>query len=171
MHERPVRLEMTRDFFTFSAAHFAQLGNGNSEPLHGHNYNVRVAITGTVDANGFVIDFGYVKPLIRQITARFNHKILVPLRQSKAHTPDEDENLHVAVDNKSYSFPRDEVAILDICNTTVECLSMHIADVLVAELQKLNPQLTNIHDIEVTVEESAGQSATSRRQYKNSTAI
>ena len=54
----------------FSAAHFVAF-HGFREPMHGHNYTVGARIGARqLQPDGYVIDFGDVKKVLRQICKR-----------------------------------------------------------------------------------------------------
>ena len=65
--------------FTFSAAHHLT-GLPTSHPcsrVHGHNYIVKVLIeTDTLDATGFVIDYGQLDWIKRLIDTEYDHRSL-----------------------------------------------------------------------------------------------
>jgi 6-pyruvoyltetrahydropterin/6-carboxytetrahydropterin synthase len=57
--------------FHFSAAHCLDIDGHRCSNLHGHNYRIRIEVTGPADENGMIIDFSeikrHVKPLIDQL--------------------------------------------------------------------------------------------------------
>lgn len=58
----------------FAAAHALRNYKGSTEPLHGHNFRVRVVITGSeVDAAGMLVDFVDVKSALDQVLSHFEH--------------------------------------------------------------------------------------------------
>lgn len=142
---------LSRDRFTFSAAHFSQLSGGKSEPLHGHNYRVLIEIIGSVDGLGFIADFSYVKQCIMNITSTMNHKILVPLNSPRIVFINRSSELELLVDGKRYVFPIEDVFYLPSSNTTCEELSRYIAKELAAIISNIK--------LKVTVLESENQGA------------
>jgi 6-pyruvoyltetrahydropterin/6-carboxytetrahydropterin synthase len=64
--------------FTFSAAHQLPFYDGPCKRMHGHNYRVRVGLSGAVDAKtGMVFDFLRVKEVFdREIMPRCDHQVL-----------------------------------------------------------------------------------------------
>ena len=60
----------------FCAAHSLSVG-GAREPVHGHNWKVRVAIAGeTLDSDGLLCDFHTVERTLRQLVAPLNNTSL-----------------------------------------------------------------------------------------------
>jgi len=58
----------------FAAAHALRHYKGGMEPLHGHNFRVRVVVTGAeVDEAGMLVDFLDVKGALDEVLKRFEH--------------------------------------------------------------------------------------------------
>jgi 6-pyruvoyltetrahydropterin/6-carboxytetrahydropterin synthase len=59
---------------SFSAAHALAGYDGDCEHLHGHNWNVRITVSGEkLDNIGVLIDFRALKKLLRTILAELDH--------------------------------------------------------------------------------------------------
>ncbi len=70
----PFEITTTR---TFSAAHQLRLPDGSIEPLHGHNWRVKVTVSASkLDALGTVMDFHELEPLIDTILRPMNNRHL-----------------------------------------------------------------------------------------------
>jgi len=80
--EASVYIEVAKDYFNFASAHFLIFANGRREPLHGHNYQVSVAIEGELDRAGVVLDFITFKPLVKQICDALDHRTLIQTNSS-----------------------------------------------------------------------------------------
>ena len=62
---------------SFAGAHFLRQYKGKCENLHGHNWKIRAAFSGTkLAADGMLIDFTEVKAKLDEILARLDHKLL-----------------------------------------------------------------------------------------------
>lgn len=69
MHELQVEAE-------FAAAHAITIA-GRLEPLHGHNWRVRVGVTGdALDADGLLCDFHLVESHLRDVIGAFHNRNL-----------------------------------------------------------------------------------------------
>jgi 6-pyruvoyltetrahydropterin/6-carboxytetrahydropterin synthase len=70
----PFEISTTR---SFSAAHQLRLYDGSLEPVHGHNWRVRVTVAADrLDAIGVVMDFHELERLVdRVITPWHNHHL------------------------------------------------------------------------------------------------
>ena len=62
----------------FSSAHFITF-EGQCEPLHGHNYGVRVEAVGTLTQDSYVLDFVALKNIVRALSKEWDHRFLLPL--------------------------------------------------------------------------------------------
>ena len=62
---------------TFSAAHQLRLYDGSLEPLHGHNWRVKVTVSAAkLDAIGVVMDFHELERLVDAVTGLLHNRHL-----------------------------------------------------------------------------------------------
>ena len=152
MMEYRVRVERVR--LKFSSAHMATFG-GEMEPLHGHNYAVTLEVTGTLTDDAWVIDFGLLKKVGREICDELDHKFLLQ-RDSKVVEIDEgDTNWKLRFAGRGFVFPKSDVLALPIDNTTAERLAEYFVGRLTAEFARRGA--TNLTEIAVGIEEAPGQ--------------
>jgi len=156
------RIQVKKDYTVFSSAHFITFAGHRCESLHGHNYRVGVALDGALDEDGwYVLDFSFVKRLLRQLCDEIDHKVLLPLENPKLGIVTRNDVVSVDYEGtQRYVFPARDCALLPIPNTTVEMLARHLATRLLAELGE--DTVGHLTAIEMEVEESFGQSATFR---------
>ena len=65
----------------FAAAHNLRNYKGKCENLHGHNYKVRVNLTGPqLDETGLLYDFVHLKQVIQGVIRTLDHKYLNELK-------------------------------------------------------------------------------------------
>lgn len=149
------RISIERNTLRFAAAHMATFG-GETEALHGHNYDVIVQIDGALSADSWVIDFGDAKRLVRAICQELDHKFLLAARSTAMRIDDEDGVLTIQTRaDKRYVIPKSDVAALDIDNTTAERLAKWFAGRIVAALAEAGA--SNLTAITVGIEEMPGQ--------------
>jgi len=147
----------------FAAAHFITFGHAGREPLHGHNYRLRVIATGRLNESGYVFDFVTLRSLAREVIAPLNHKVLLPASNPRIQveeTRDGDDGNPVVVarcDGDRYLFPRADVCVLPLANTTAELLAVHIARKLAGLLGRAWG--AEVQQLRVEVEEAPGQAA------------
>src|SRR5713101_2953087 len=68
---------VAKENLKFSAAHFIAYP-GFREPLHGHNYQVGVRVEGRLADIGYVLDFGLIKKLTKEIVDRLDERTIIP---------------------------------------------------------------------------------------------
>lgn len=152
------RIRVNHENLKFSSAHFVLFGNGKCESLHGHNYRAWVELEGSLQPSDYVMDFLEVKPLLKQICERLDHRVLLP-------TDNEDLKItqgHAVVDaiygTKQYRFPVEDVLLLPIHNATAELLARYICGELKTEIRSRYGG-EGVAIIRVGVQESFGQEA------------
>src|SRR5687768_13681334 len=81
----------------FAAAHQLRLASGALEPLHGHNWMVRVTFAGqTLDGMGVLLDFTLIKPRLDAVLAEFHDRHLNELPAFHERNPSA-ENVAVVI--------------------------------------------------------------------------
>ena len=150
-------IDLTKENFKFSAAHFLIFPDGSAERLHGHNYRVFVEIDAELSQYGLVIDFKTVKPVVRELCERLDEHWLVPgehpvLRWSER----EDGIVEVRYQDRYYAAPREDVLVLPINNTSSENLAGYVGHELLRLLGERFPDVA-VASLRVAVEETSGQ--------------
>ena len=85
---------------SFAGAHFLRQYKGKCENLHGHNWKIRAAFSGTkLAADGMLIDFTEVKAKLDEILARLDHKLLNEIMPFDKTNPTA-ENIAVLIFNE-----------------------------------------------------------------------
>jgi 6-pyruvoyltetrahydropterin/6-carboxytetrahydropterin synthase len=139
-----------------SAAHFISEGE-RCERLHGHNYQLAVHVVGEVDARGMVADFRLVKDVVRQLCEGWDHRVLLPARSPRIKVASKGDQTKVVTPNGTYSFPAQDVKVLDIIETTAEELARLLCQLLA---DALKPRFSRIRQVAVSVAENPRQWAT-----------
>lgn len=148
------KITLERNRLRFAAAHFTTFG-GECEPLHGHNYDLLVEISGTLTDDSWVIDFGEAKKLIEGICKALDHRFLLPLRNQSLDIHRSDGEFTITFGDRRYVVPETDVAELDIDNTTAERLAEWFAYRIAAILKDRGAK--NVSSVSVGVEEMPGQ--------------
>ncbi|HEX9442586.1 MAG TPA: 6-carboxytetrahydropterin synthase [Candidatus Binatia bacterium] len=153
---RRFTIEVEKDYFNFASAHFLVFADGRREALHGHNYQVSVAVEGDLDRAGVVLDFIAFKPLVKRICDDLDHRTLIQrdcgalkIRRGGGHVT-------VAYRDQRIVLPRRDALLLPIANTSTELLAEYIAGQIRRSVRRHFPG-AKLHDIEVGVEEARGQ--------------
>jgi 6-pyruvoyltetrahydropterin/6-carboxytetrahydropterin synthase len=150
-----VQLRLAKEDFAFAAAHFTLFPDAPAERLHGHNYRVRVELSGSdLDGLGLLVPVGPVKARVRAICAALDEHILIPEKSAQLELRALGDAVEVALGTRSYRFPKSEVRVLPVPNVTIEALARHVWG-------ELAPSLAGspVRRLRIEVEETAGQSA------------
>lgn len=160
-------LYVCKQNFKFSAAHFLIFDSSRAEQLHGHNYRVLVEMGFSDDRElakkGFQVDFSEVKSLIKTRLDQWDEVILLPgehpeltITEVKITDVKTQVGPHLLVQfrDRRYQFPKKEVVVLPILNTSVELLSRLLCQELLGSLKKYG-----VNRLSVRVEETQGQGA------------
>lgn len=147
-----------KQYFNFGSAHFLIFGDGTREELHGHNYKVEVEVEGETIAGDLVLDFILFKPIVKSICDGLDHRTLLPRANPNLEVVEHDDRVEARYKDGSYfCFPRRDVLVLDLPNTSTEMLATFISKKIMAELPTRIPD-ARLRSLSVSVEESPGQS-------------
>ncbi len=155
------RVRVAKDYTVFAAAHFVTYDRDQSEPLHGHNYRAAVSIEGPLDENYYVFNFVPLKRKLRTITDSLDHHMLLATGNPVIDVQEDGDSYLVNQAGKRYVFPKDDVVLLPIPNTTAELLATWISQQLVDWLKETG--VRGLTALEVEIEEVFGQTATYRQ--------
>ena len=151
-------LHLAKQNFKFSAAHFLIFDEKHAERLHGHNYQVKVDITAPTEEDlheeGYFLDFNVFKKFIKARLDVWDEIVLLPAKHPDMKFKHTDKSLEVTFRDRFYVFPKNEVLLLPVSNTSVENLSRLLAEEFYAEFKQYG-----VTRIRVLVEETRGQGA------------
>lgn len=150
-------IHVAKENLKFSAAHFIAYP-GFREPLHGHNYQIGVRVEGRLAATGYVLDFGLIKRLTREIADRLDERTIVPALSDCLRIERDGRQVHLRYEDDSFSLPASDVAILPIVHSSAEELARYIWNELYKALADRNA-LADVIAIEISVAEGPGQAA------------
>ena len=157
------RVIVEKDYLKFSSAHFIAY-KGFREPLHGHNYQVSVAISGTVAPDGYVLDFGVVKQLTKEVCAELDERVLVPAASDCLEIARDGSSVTLTYeDGARFVFPVADTILLPIVHASAEELASYVLGRLRDGLKA--HAVRGLTDIEVGVSEAPGQSAFCRERF------
>ncbi|MFQ5689935.1 MAG: 6-pyruvoyl tetrahydropterin synthase family protein [Gemmatimonadota bacterium] len=157
------RISVGKQDLLFSAAHFISFEDGRCESLHGHNYRVRATLDGKLNRAGYVFDYVELKRAVARRIETLDHRVLLPSRSPAILVHEAGEQVLVECGDPLYTFPRADVVLLPISNTTAELLAAWLADELAAWLAERAEAGADFQRLEVEVEECPGQSGICRR--------
>ncbi len=149
-------IEVAKDYFNFASAHFLIFANGKREALHGHNYQVSVAMEGDLDRAGVVLDFIAFKPLVKQICDDLDHRTLIQRDSAALKIRHGDRHVIVLYKDQRIVLPERDALLLPLANTSTELLAEYIAGQIRRNVRREFAG-AKLHTIEVGVEEARGQ--------------
>ncbi len=157
-------IDLAKEAFRFSAAHFLIFPDGEAERLHGHNYRVFVTVGCELSPFGLVIDFNQIKPLVKALVDELDEHWLLPgkhaelraVYRSEEDGAQEGGEYEVTYRNRRYLAPAEEIIVLPVNNVSVENLASWLTDRLMERFQAAFPD-TSLLSLSVGVEETPGQ--------------
>lgn len=150
-------VELQKESMKFSAGHTTIFSATEREPLHGHMYQVYLALTTWVEHNGMTFDYRFYKKRVHALCKQLNQTFLMPT-QSPYLTMKEDETYYYfTFNNKTMPFLKEDITLLALTNITVEELSRWFVNALVEDREELDKH--RIEAITIKVFSAPGQSA------------
>ena len=150
-------IDISKEYFKFSAAHFLIFPDGTAERLHGHNYRVWVDVGAGLSEHGLVIDFIAIKPVVRDLLDELDEQWLLPGEHGVLRIDAlEDGHSEVRYEDRRYIAPTEDILVLPINNTSSENLATWIGRELKSRLEA-RFQGVGIEHLRVAVEETPGQ--------------
>jgi 6-pyruvoyltetrahydropterin/6-carboxytetrahydropterin synthase len=150
-------IELAKQNFKFSCAHFLIVPDGTTERLHGHNYRVFVEIDASLSQYGLVIDFRIIKPVVRELVDRLDEHWIVPGLHPVLRASERDDGVvEVRYKDLYYAAPATDVLILPINNPSSENLATWFGRELRGILAERFGDV-EVHSLRVAVEETSGQ--------------
>lgn len=138
----------------FSACHFIPRHEKCSR-LHGHSYIVRLRLEGDIGAEGMIMDFVVLKKALKSMIDELDHKTLLPTESKDVKLDVTDVSVEAVSCGKRYVFPREDVVLLEIPNTTAEEMSKLMTKRIVSEIEF--PE--NVRSVSIGLDEERGQTA------------
>lgn len=146
----------------FDAAHFATFG-GRCEALHGHSYQVAAEVEGELVSDAWVLDFGRLKRLLREISRELDHRFMLQAKSPLLQIEARDGFWNVRTpEGLVYSLPEQDVVALPIDNSTAERLCEWFSLRLWSALGKR--RANNLRAVTLEVWEGPGQRASRRTE-------
>jgi len=153
---RRATIELFKEYMNFSIGHFTIFSASERENLHGHNYNVYVAMTTQIKDDGMSFNYCYYKEKFRKLCDQLDETVVIAGKSKYLSIKEDDKYIHVIFNNEDMPFLKRDVTILPITNVTVEELSHWLLEQIRQDEQELKNN--NIIGVTVKVFSAAGQS-------------
>jgi 6-pyruvoyltetrahydropterin/6-carboxytetrahydropterin synthase len=152
--ETLTRIEITKEYLNFSAGHFTIFSATERENLHGHNFQVRCAVTAAIGPNGLAFDYVLLKRVLRELCDALDERMLLPQDSPYLRLAHRDGMVIARFADEEIPFLARDCLPLPIRNVTIE----ELAGLLVSRLAA-RPELTAwlIRALEVGVSSGSGQ--------------
>lgn len=148
-------VSLEKESLVFSSAHFITFNGNVCENLHGHNYRCKCRVAGTLDENGYVIDFIALRDSLQKIVQQLDHRVLLPTEHQAISVKEQENEVVARFEEKRWVFPAEDCVLLPIANTTAELLALWIGQQLLDRLETKTKG--TIEKIVVSVDENHGQ--------------
>lgn len=149
------QVQVAKEHFVFSAAHFITFGDNICERLHGHNYAVSAELRGPLGEHQYVVDFIMVRDTLAALTQELDHHVLLPTRHPTIHVESDGREVTATFEERRWVFPAGDCVLLDVENTTAELLARGLGQRLLEELQRRGAGA--IESCVIAVDECNGQ--------------
>ena len=150
-------IDLAKEYFKFSAAHFLIFPDVSAERMHGHNYQVTAEIEAALTNHGLVLDFKMAKPVVRELCDELDEHFLLPAEHPVLqHGVREDGVMEVRYLDRYYALPVEDVVVLPINNSSSENLATWFGRELMRRL-RLRFEDVDFRALRVSVEETRGQ--------------
>lgn len=150
-----MEIELSKDRFKFAAAHFTIFDAKRAERLHGHNYQVLCLLKfqESSQAEGLLYELKELKDILQRECEAWDEFVLLPTRSPHLDLKVSERQVEARYGEKFYSFPREDVLLLDVQNISLEVLARTWVDNLFAEYSRLKGFLS----LRLRLQETKGQ--------------
>jgi 6-pyruvoyltetrahydropterin/6-carboxytetrahydropterin synthase len=124
-------LDISHDQMGFASGHFTIFSATEREKLHGHNFTVRLSITGLVDNNGLLGNYSTYRKQMIELCRPLHERFLLPDRSPYLTLTHKDGYVIATYDGLDMPFPEGDVCVLPISNVSVEELARHLCETFV----------------------------------------
>jgi 6-pyruvoyltetrahydropterin/6-carboxytetrahydropterin synthase len=155
MTQATFRVEVSKEQFIFSAAHFITFAGDICERIHGHNYGVKVMVEGPLDENRYVVDFIALRDAVLKETSALDHHVILPRDHKEIKVTQDDTETTVRFRERRWVFPNEDAVIMPVVNTTAEEIARVIAENVRDRTREQFGDSLSL--IEVGVDENYGQ--------------
>jgi 6-pyruvoyltetrahydropterin/6-carboxytetrahydropterin synthase len=150
-------IELFKEDMNFSAGHFTIFSQTVRENLHGHNYNLYVAFTTTIeDEEGLSFDYRHYKDKLHELCSHIDETVILPGKSKHLKITRKDGYEQVRFNNEVMMFLPRDVKVLPISNVTVEELSDWFLQQILSDQAELDKN--KIVGVTVKVFSGPGQS-------------
>ncbi|MCP4887132.1 MAG: 6-pyruvoyl tetrahydrobiopterin synthase [Planctomycetaceae bacterium] len=164
MSQACFRVDVEKEQFIFSAAHFITFAGDICERIHGHNYGVRASVEGPLDENRYVVDFIALRDAVLEQTQALDHHVILPRDHDEIKITSDEKETTARFRDRRWVFPNEDCIVLPVINTTAEEIARVIAERVIEKTRSTFGD--HLNWIEVAVDENQGQWGVCRLPWK-----
>ncbi len=150
-------LEIQKPSMNFSAGHTTIFSATEREALHGHRYEVYLALSTQIADNGLTFDYRHYKDLVLSLCKQLHQTFLMPKHSPYLIYGEDDAYYYFTFNHKKMVFLKEDVTLMPLTNITIEELSRWFIDQLTHDKAALERH--HITRLVVKIFSSPGQSA------------
>lgn len=150
-------VELQKPSMNFSAGHTTIFSATDREPLHGHRYDVALALSTRIKKNGLTFDYRHYKEKIQVLCKQLHQTFLMPMYSPYLEFSEDDAYYYFIFNHKKMSFLKEDVTLMPLTNITIEELSRWFVLELIQDEMALERH--HLDKIVVKVFSAPGQSA------------
>jgi len=150
-------LELNKDRFKFSAAHFTILSPTQAERLHGHNYylSLKFGFSEISKNLALAVDMNLLKDSVQKICDKLDERVLVAEKSPYLNLYKDHDSLEIKFQEKVYHLPSEDVLLLPLLNISCEALAEYLAHELKSAISGTIP----FKSLELRLSETRAQAA------------
>ena len=164
MSQACFRVDVEKEQFICSAAHFITFAGDICERIHGHNYGVRASVEGPLDENRYVVDFIALRDAVLEQTQALDHHVILPRDHDEIKITSDEKETTARFRDRRWVFPNEDCIVLPVINTTAEEIARVIAERVIEKTRSTFGD--HLNWIEVAVDENQGQWGVCRLPWK-----
>jgi len=157
MNKYLTTVELEKESMTFNAGHTTIFSATEREPLHGHYYQVGIAVSTWVTENGMKFDYRYYKKRVGDLCQELNQRFLMPMNSPHLEITEDDAYYYFKFNHKTMPFLKEDIKLMPLTNITIEELSKWFVEQLTKDPQELED--LSIARLTIKVYSAPGQSA------------
>ena len=158
------KIEISKEYLHFAAAHFTLFNATEREDLHGHNFQVTLDAGAPIQADGLTFDYNILKRNLKALCDELDEQVLMPSQSPHLQIESDDQYTYAVFNGERIPFLPRDLTVLPIRNVTVEELAQYLLSRL---LQQPEIQALEIDNLLLRCSSGEGQWASAAWANQN----
>ena len=150
-------VELQNPAMSFSAGHPTIFSATEREPLHGHRYEVYLALSTQIEGNGLTFDYRHYKDKVLTLCKQLHQTFLMPTESPYLIYDEDDDYYYFTFNQKKMVFLKEDITLMPLANITIEELSRWFVQELIHD--ELALERHHIARLVIKIFSAPGQSA------------